>query len=155
MRAVFAHDHVFVCHDGGVYTPGRLPYAAWQRYLEHFSTLTVVARARIAKTAAEVEGLSRADGPRVQFVFQGARRGVRRILPSDSGSDNELRKVIVGADAVIARIPSRIGAQAAELAASAGVPHAVEVVGSAFHALWHHGSIAAKAYAPLLDLQTR
>lgn len=155
MRAVFAHDHVFVRHEDGVYSPGRLPYASWHRYLEHFATLTVVARARIASSAAEVEGMSRADGPGVRFAFQGAARGVRRLLPRRSAKDRDLRELILSADAVIARIPSRIGATVAGFAATARLPNAVEVVGSAFHALWHHGSIAAKAYAPLLDIQTK
>jgi glycosyltransferase involved in cell wall biosynthesis len=155
MRAVFAHDHVFVCHEDRVYSPGRLPYAAWHRYLEHFATLTVVARARVATSAAEVEGMSRADGPGVQFLFQGAASGVRRLLPHGSTSQRALRELISSVDAVIARIPSRIGATVAGLAATARLPNAVEVVGSAFHALWHHGSIAAKLYAPLLDVQTK
>jgi glycosyltransferase involved in cell wall biosynthesis len=155
MHAIFAHDHVFVRYEDRVYSPGRLPYAAWHRYLEHFATLTVVARARVANCAAEVEGMSRADGPGVQFTFYDAARGVRRVLPRRSAAHRELRELISSADAVIARIPSRIGATAAGLAVTAGLPNAVEVVGSAFHALWNHGSIAAKAYAPLLDAQTK
>jgi glycosyltransferase involved in cell wall biosynthesis len=155
VRAVFAHDHVFIRHEGCVYSPGRLPYAAWQRYLDHFSSLTVVARARTATNAGEVAGLTRADGPGVQFAFQGSDRGVRRLLPRASAADGELRELILSVDAVIARIPSRIGARVAGIAADAGLPNAVEIVGSAFHALWHHGSLAAKLYAPLLDIQTR
>lgn len=155
MRAVFAHDHVFLCHEDRVYSPGRLPYAAWHRYLEHFATLTVVARARVASSAAEVEGMSRADGPSVQFAFQGAERGVRRLVTRRFATHRDLRELILSADAVIARIPSRIGAAVAGFAATARLPTAVEVVGSAFHALWHHGSIAAKVYAPVLDLQTK
>jgi glycosyltransferase involved in cell wall biosynthesis len=155
MRALFAHDHVFVCHEDRVYSPGRLPYAAWHRYLEHFAALTVVARARAASSAAEVEGMSRADGPGVQFAFQGAERGARRLLSRSFAADRDLRGLILNADAIVARIPSRIGAGVVRFAATARLANAVEVVGSAFHALWHHGSIAAKVYAPVLDFQTK
>lgn len=155
MKAVFAHDHVFVTWSGAVFSPGRLPYAAWKRYQEHFTSVTVIARGYAATSADEVAGLSRSDGPGVQFALQTARRGAARIFPTPRVVTRNLLAVIESADAVVARVPSRLGLRVATLAAEAKRPLALEVVGSALHSLWHHGSLAAKLYAPVLDVQTK
>jgi glycosyltransferase involved in cell wall biosynthesis len=155
MKLVFAHDHIFVTWSGAVYSPGRLPYAAWQRYLEHFTSVVVVARGHAAKSAGEVEGLSRSDGPGVQFSLQTGRRGVARLFPTPRAVTRNLVEIVESADAVVARVPSRLGLRVANLATSAKRPVALEVVGSALHSLWHHGSLAAKLYAPILDVQTK
>src|SRR5688500_237435 len=59
MRVLFVHDHVFsVSPDGNVWTPGRLPYSVWQRYLDAFSELRVLARGRAGVTDTAALSLS-------------------------------------------------------------------------------------------------
>jgi glycosyltransferase involved in cell wall biosynthesis len=155
MKAVFAHDHVFVQWRDEIFSPGRLPYPAWGRYLEHFQHLTIIGRVRHAGSEQEVSRLIRADGPRVSFALLPGAQGIRRALNGTSRDQSIVDNVLEDADAVIARVPSRIGGRVAVIASTRQLPLALEVVGSALHSLWHHGSVAAKLYAPVLDLQTK
>jgi len=154
MHALFAHDHVFTEHGGHVYSPGRLPYGAWQRYLRHFDTLSVLARVRHTDDAGEVEGMQRADGPDVRVVGIPESHGLSRAL-SLRAATATAREQVRAADAVIARVPSDIGVLAAAAAHRFNRILAVEVVASAWLSLWYHGSLLAKCYAPVLHLRTR
>jgi glycosyltransferase involved in cell wall biosynthesis len=155
VRLVFAHDHIFTRHGAGYFSPGRLPYSAWQRYLEHFDEVIVLARVRAAEDPAAIRGMQKADGPRVSFVGLPARRAVSRLLHADADERRRVIETIAAADAVVARVPSEIGLSAAHLARLRHVPVALEVVGSAWHSLWYHGGALAKIYAPLLEWRTR
>ena len=67
----------------------------------------------------------------------------------------ELHALILQADAVIVRLPTELGREAAHLAMRAGKPVAVEIGGCAFDDLRSQGSIQGKLYAPLAYLRTR
>jgi glycosyltransferase involved in cell wall biosynthesis len=156
MNAVFAHDHIFVASpDGTRYSPGKLPYAVWQRYLRFFDSLTVLARQRGVKSPHEYADLSVASGDNVHF----------RPLPSLSGPAARLRhradarsiasEVIASADVLIARLPSEIGSLALRIASSLEKPIAVEVVGCAWDALWNYGTMLGRLYAPVAYVRTK
>ncbi|MCS4161429.1 glycosyltransferase involved in cell wall biosynthesis [Salinibacter ruber] len=57
-------------------------------------------------------------------------------------------------DAVVAR-NSSMAWQAAKISQKSDTPWAIEVVGDTWDALWNHGSIAAKLYAPFADLRKK
>lgn len=154
MIAIFAHDHVFVRWQDQLYSPGRLPYAAFVRYLEHFETLIVVARVRSATSESEISSLQRSDGPRVRFVLQEHQSAIRSLF-AGRAFKRRLIPVLERADAVIVRLPSRLGSLVANAARRLQKPTAAELVQSAFHALWYHGSVITKVYAPILDRSTR
>lgn len=154
MHALFAHDHVFTEHAGRFYSPGRLPYSAWQRYLQCFDTLAVLARVRRTADPSDVAGMQLADGPRVQIVGLPETHGISRAFSLRAAMALATQQA-AAADAVIARVPSDIGLLAAAAARRAGRVLAVEVVASAWHSLWYHGSLLAKGYAPLLHARTR
>jgi glycosyltransferase involved in cell wall biosynthesis len=56
---------------------------------------------------------------------------------------------------VLIRLPSELGFIAAAECRRLGKPYAVEVVGCAWDALVHHGSLAGRIYAPFFFLRTR
>ena len=148
MRAVFVHDHRFsVTPAGEVYSPGKLPYAAWRRYLNEFGELVVVGRSCLADEEAAAR-LNLSSGERVSFVFVPSMTDSWRGPWRRAQVVRTLRQQIEHADAVIART-SLLGGMAASLARKLGKPCAVEAVGDAWDAYWNCGRLAGKACAPL------
>lgn len=156
MNVLWAHDHTFYFNESGKYfSGGKLPYKVWQRYLNVFDRLTVVGRGRLLPAEAEAGGKTLSSGPNVDFL----------VLPSLSNPVNKLTKkgyvermlteAILQADAVIARLPSELGAEAIRLARRHGKPFAVEVVACAWDGLWNYGSMQGKLYAPVSFRKTR
>jgi len=148
VKAVFIHDHCFAVPPSGVvYSPGKLAYGAWGRYLKVFDALTVVGRSR-AISAEEARTMNMSSGSRVSFVFvpnlTRSMLGVRHV----SEVRRILKQQIESADAVIVRT-SLLGTWAAALARKQRRPCAVEVVGDAWDAYWHYGSVTGKLYAPV------
>lgn len=153
---LFAIDHIFQASpERDVYTTGgKFPYSAWTSYLEHFDTMTVFSRGRRLQGAMEAAHLSRASGPRVEFRLMHAQRGLSRAASLFQPNES-LKYAVKNADAVIARLPSEYGLAAIEYAKAAGKPYLVELVACPWDALWHHGGLIAKAYAPVLAARTR
>ncbi|MCC3375553.1 glycosyltransferase [Cohnella sp. REN36] len=156
MNVLWAHDHMFYYNESGrFYSGGKLPYKVWQRYLNVFDRLTVVGRGRKLPADADSAGKTLSSGPNVEFL----------VLPSLSNPVNKLIKkgyvermlseAILQADAVIARLPSELGAEAVRLARKFGKPFAVEVVACAWDGLWNYGSVQGKLYAPFSYQKTR
>lgn len=150
MHVVWAHDHTFYFNESGkFYSGGKLPYTVWERYLNVFDRLTVACRGKRTPSDADMSGKTLSSGPNVDFV----------VLPSLSNPVNKLTKrgyveqmltdTIREADAVIARMPSEIGAEAIRIAKRLGKPYAVEMVACAWDGLWNYGSVQGKLYAPL------
>lgn len=148
MRAVFVHDHRFsVTPSGAVYSPGKLPYAAWRRYLNEFDELVVVGRSCLAGEE-QAARLNLSSGDRVSFVFVPSLTDSWRGPWHRSQVVRTLRQQIGYADAVIART-SLLGEMAASLARKMGKPCAVEAVGDAWDAYWNCGRLAGKGCAPI------
>ncbi|GGD65621.1 glycosyltransferase family 4 protein [Paenibacillus nasutitermitis] len=156
MHIVWAHDHTFYFNETGkFYSGGKLPYAVWERYLSVFDHVTVACRGQRTSIDADMKGKSLSSGPNVDFL----------VLPSLSNPVNKLTKkgyvdqcltdVIRNADAVIARMPSEIGAEAIRVARKLGKPYSIEMVACAWDGLWNYGSAQGKLYAPLSLWKTR
>jgi glycosyltransferase involved in cell wall biosynthesis len=154
-RLLFCVDHLFQrTPDGIIYTTGgRFPYDKWLEYLDFFDELTVVARTTDV-AADKVGNLARSSGPKVRHLLLGSARGMRRVtgIPRQHAL---IAGAVAEADAVIGRLPSEIGLTACRLAARAGKPYLVELVGCPWDALWGRGSLASKLYAPLSRARTR
>jgi hypothetical protein len=148
MRLLFVHDHRFVRGpDGGIHTVGSFPPDVWQRYLEHFDEVVVVARDGGVSPVAD--RLARSEAPGVRFVLV-RRHGLAARLTGIGGEGAAvLRRELESADAVVVRVPSDLGNLAARLAAARGVPWAAEAVGCAFDSYHNHGARLSRAYAPL------
>lgn len=150
-RLLFAHDHRFARDGHGqVYsTTGAFPTSLWERYLAHFHEVHVLARLSVGASSRVVK--TARDG--VTFTL------VESASPIDRLPGSLLRRrvwhEVAAADAVVARLPSELGIAAADAARHLGKPLAVEVVGCAWDAYWHHGSALAKAYAPIAFFRMR
>ena len=150
MRAVFCHDHRFVLDgEGGVFSSGVFPHRVWQRYLEAFDSVTVVARRWPSGREGELKALSRSDGRGISFVFVPSADSPSGLAFHRFKAAAILREAISHADVVISRMPSEIGLLGARLARSLGKPWAIEVAGCPWDGLVHHGSWQGKLYAPV------
>jgi hypothetical protein len=151
MKAAFFHDHRLRRDGAGAYWGnGALPYPALARYLAHFDRVVVVAREGAASGAQR----TLASGPGVEMACLRATSRVGLLL-GRGGVRRHVREVMSGVDCAIVRLPSALGRIACEEAIRAGKPWLAEVVGCAFGALWHHGSLAGKLLAPAWYAVTR
>ena len=154
MRLLFAHDHRFLRGPGGeLYTPGHIPASTWDRFLEHFDEIHVVARD--GGPLPEGVRLGRSDHPRVKFEFVANLSSIRQLAFRSLDVEQRMRSAVQSADAVVARLPSEIGLLALKHARRLGKPYAVEVVGCAWEGTRTSGSTAARLYAPLAWARTR
>ncbi len=154
-KLLFAVDHRFQRSAGGdIYTiGGKFPYAKWEEYLAHFDEVIVVSRG-VDVTDGETANLALSSGPKVHHHLVDDRRGWRR-LTTLRAHRALLERLVADADAVIGRLPSELGLTACALAANVGKPYLVELVTCPWDALWNHGALAAKAYAPVMTMRTR
>jgi glycosyltransferase involved in cell wall biosynthesis len=156
MKVVFAHDYIFYQDaQSHVYSSGRLPYSVWQRYLEVFSHVTVAARFQDLTDSSLLPKLSLSEGPGVDFLPIPSLSSPIALFTQRTGAMQKLEKAIAQADAVIARLPSEIGALAIEVARRLGKPWAVEMVACAWDALWNYGNWQGKVYAPIMMYRTQ
>jgi glycosyltransferase involved in cell wall biosynthesis len=154
MRLVFAHDHRFRRgRSGEVYTPSSFPASFWDRYLDYFDEVHVIARA--GETVADDGRLARSDRDRVTFDFLPNLSSLRQLLFRSPEVDARVGAIIEAADAVVARLPSETGLLAVRHAKRLGKPYAVEVVGCAWDGLLNNGALSARIYAPIGFLRNR
>jgi glycosyltransferase involved in cell wall biosynthesis len=146
-RLLFAHDHRFF-HGFGEerYSSGSFPSSLWDRYLEHFDDVIVVAR---SAGVAPSPSLTRADRAHVQFELLPNLSSLKQILLPSPTIDARIRSLVQSADAVVARLPSEIGLLAVRHARRLGKPYAVEVVGCVWDSMLSHGALRGRIYAPL------
>ena len=156
MRLLFAYDHLFVAApDGTVRTRAALDDSVWKRYLAVFESLTVAARLRKARPGEDVGRLKVSSTAGACFVAVPSLSGPLEALTARPQAAATLGKLLGESDALIARLPSEIGALAVRLARRRKVPYAVEVVGCPWDGFWHHGSLLGRLYAPYVTWRTR
>lgn len=153
MKALFAHDHVFMpAADGQVYSAMQLQYEIWQRYLEVFDEIVVVARS--AALDVPVNSLQVSSGASVSFALIPDLQHMVKIIFKRAAVEHMMEETMAGVDAVIARVPSEIGGLAAAMASARGLPWAAEVIGRASDVYRHDGRWIAKLYAPVMERRT-
>ncbi|MFC4775861.1 glycosyltransferase [Paenibacillus sp. GCM10023252] len=156
MHVLWAHDHTFYFNESGkFFSGGKLPYAVWERYLGVFDSLTVACRGKRTSLDADMTGKTLSSGPNVDFVVLPSLSNPVNMLTKKGYVEQLLTEAISKADAVIARVPSEIGAEAIRVARQLGKPYAVEVVACAWDGLWNYGNVQGKLYAPFALNQTR
>lgn len=135
MRVAVVMEHRFErTPDGRVWTEGPFPYTFFERYLEVFDAVRVLAR---VKTVAH-----RGEGKRLETTGPGVE--VHALPPYVGPAEYALRRRAVRdalqsglarEDPVILRVPSQVATLAAALLRAAGRPYAAEVVGDPHDAL--------------------
>lgn len=154
MKALFVHSHIFsLSTDGTVYSDGKLPYAAWVRYLKHFGGLHVIARCKPASPQG-LHTLCISSGSRVQFSWAPELNRISTLLSERRKAKKLIHEAILGVDAVVVRL-STIGWMAAAEARRQGKPWAVEVVGDVWDAYWNYGTTMGKLCAPIAYWQAK
>lgn len=155
MKAMFAYEHKFCRDENGMYySPGHFPYRLWQRYLEVFDELVVVGRVRKMQPWEKIESMDLSNGPKVSFVEVPSISNPWSMLFAHREAERKIQESLVNCDALIVRT-SAIGLLASRIAEKLHKPWAVEVVGCAFDAMWHHGSWQGKVYAPFAAYEIR
>lgn len=118
--------------DGSVWTPGSFAYPFWERYLEAFDTVQVIARVR--PVASVPPDWKRADGRHVSFASVPDYHGPLQFLMQSPQVIRAARQAINADDAVILRVGSQLAACVEPVLTQAGHPFGVEVVGDPYDA---------------------
>lgn len=154
MKIIFAHDHPFYYSGGLHYSSGGLPSSVWQRYLAVFKTITVVGRNR-GQLSKSDKGYTLSSTEEVSFHLMPNLSSLKGLLLRNSDVAQQCEELVATHDAVIARLPSRLGRLFVDEAIKQSKPYAVEVVGCAWDALWNYGNIQGKLYAPISTLAVK
>lgn len=150
LNAVWVHDHFFEKKkDGSVWSESQFEKSLWSRYLEHFSSLTVIGRDRLFGPVSEKGWYVESSTDRVHFKLFPSLSGQVNMVKNSRRVHTLLINEIKDHDAVIVRLPSELGYAAIKCAKKLNKPYAVEVVGCAWDALFYYGSTVAKLYAPV------
>ncbi|MDJ0734699.1 MAG: glycosyltransferase family 4 protein [Nostocaceae cyanobacterium] len=127
MNVVVVLEHRFhSTPDGKVWTQTAFPYSFWQRYLEVFESVRVVARVR--KVPSVPGDFRRADGENVSFAPVPYYVGSWQYLLKSRQVKHAVRNAVDTKDAVILRVSSQLGACLMPKLQKMGHPYAVEVV---------------------------
>ena len=125
MRLLVSLDHLYTqTPDGAVWTSAMHDHAYWQRYLDVFSEVVVIARVRPVTTGS---GL-RADGSGVTFIPLPMYEGPWAFLRQRATINRLIDPYLVRGVAVAVRVPSQLGYLVAARARRAGIAFAAEVV---------------------------
>ncbi len=128
MRLSVTLEHRFaITPDGAAWTSTMFPREFWDRYLDVFEGLTVVARALPA--AAPDPSWRRVDGDGVGFAPLPHYIGPVQYLRRRAALTRSLREALSPDAAVVMRVGSPIADLAAPMLLGRGQPFAVEVVG--------------------------
>lgn len=127
MRATVVIEHRYErTPDGAVWTPTFFGYSFWQRYLEVFDEVKVIARVRDA--TALPANWKRADGERVTFAPVPYYVGPWQYLRKMRQVDHTVRAALGPEDALILRLDSQLAASLEPLLYKTGRPFGAEVV---------------------------
>lgn len=130
---VTSEFHFQALPDGTVWTPTSFPYAFWQRYLDGFAAVEVVAR--VARAREAVPGWRRVDGAGVTVHALPDYRGAARYLAGLPALRSRIHAALADAPAAVLRVPSPIADLAAVALRRRGQPYGLEIVGDPWDVL--------------------
>lgn len=145
--ALLVVDRRFIEIGGEIYTEGPIGAETGGRYLQWFDRVIVAGR-RGAQSAAP-RFLTKVSAPGLDFRYLPDLSGLGRRFCSWAAARDALRNLFNEADAVIARLPSELGIEAASLAQHLDKPLALDIGGCVLDGMRAHGSLAGRLYAPV------
>lgn len=154
MNVLFVHDHIFKKKADEYYSSGGLPKEVWQRYLSFAKTLTVIGRDGGQLHDSE-QGFSLSSTEDVNFVLLPNASSFKNFIFGNKHISRQCSALVSHSDAVIVRLPSRLGTIFAKEAIKQNKPLAFEVVGCPWDALWNYGSLKAKFFAPYATFELK
>src|SRR5262249_20653927 len=119
--------------DGSVYTSAAQPYSFWERYLQVFSSVTVLARVKPVPEAPA--RWLRADGPNVQFIDLPYYVGPLGYVKVAGRLRSIVRAALGKPGTIIFRVPSNIASVAFNEVNKGRRPFGLEVVGDPWESL--------------------
>lgn len=120
--------------NGVVWTSQGFSMALWNRYLEKFNHVYVVARVQEALEHTG-DNLFMLDNERVTIIDLPYYIGVVPYIKVKRKISNIINSFIHPGDAYICRVPGNIGSMAAECLKKKGIPYGLEVVGDPWESL--------------------
>lgn len=146
-RAIFVYDFRFYRRDS-VVRMRHFPYSLWQeRYLSVFPEIEVIGSD--AHNPVEAESLPVSSGPGLKFTSVPSLSNLVNQITQRRHIHRLLQEKLPTADLTIIRLPSEIGYVASRVARNLNIPYVIEAVGCPFDALWNHGTIKGKLWAPI------
>lgn len=155
-NAIFINDHIFYTSSDkdSYYTSGTLDSKVWERFTNHFGSLTVIGRGLIIdKSETSKHQLSSINNVTFDLFYN--IKGGLDYFKYKNKIRYKLEYYIKNANYIIIRLPSIIGIYAAIICKKYKKKYLVEVVGNAFDSLWYYGSIISKIAAPISNCLTK
>ena len=148
---LFVNDTKFLKESSKYYNQS-LSIAAWERYLQHFDSVEVLARQLKNKNKGSLALSSREE---VSFsLSQHYSHPVDEILHWKKIRQHLLTR-IKKADGVIIRLPSILGFHATSMCKKLKKPYALEVVGCPRDTYWNYGGLSGKILSPVNYLRMK
>lgn len=144
-RLLIATDHCFLRHGGRVLDAYCFDRAFFDDYRAVFDQVEVLARVRPVESLPR--GASLSDGDGVTFLDVPPLGRIRWLLLAERLARPRLESAIARADAVVVRVPSRLGAAAAAAALRHGKPYMIEVIGEPASTLAATAGLVGRPFA--------
>lgn len=151
MAVLFVCDHIFFKKNSDLYSH-TFSYTFLQRYVNIFSSVTVIAR---VKEVEDTTALPLASGEGLEFVFLENISTFSSFFGLRQKHEKTMKHIVKEHDAVIVRLPTELGLMAEKIARKNSVKCLVEVVGCAWDIMWHYGGWKSKIYAPILYMRMK
>jgi len=153
MKLLHIYDHDYYEKDGIYYSSSVNGKKAFEPYLLHFDTVTVLAN--LSKKPVDFSKLDVSSAERIDFAFANNKRLFGNYVKSYFKEDEYLKERILAHDGVAVRLPSELGLFAIEIAKKYKKPYAIEVVGDAWDSYWYHGTLKGKVMAAITEFRTK
>lgn len=150
MKALFVHSHKFIKYNRIHYSNGQFSYELWKkRYLRYFDEIFIASRFSNLETMPQELNIS--SGEKVTHIDLPDRENLKGVLKGSDEIERTLIDTIIknNIEVVIVRLPSINSLKAIKVAKKLNKKIVIEMVGDPFDALWNHGSIKGKLFAPL------
>lgn len=151
MKLLYAHDHKFHKFENEYYSNGSFSKEAIMRYTSIFEEVRFVSRQIQMDQRPNNMSIATCDG--VTFVEIPNFKSMKNYHKKTKAS-KIIRNEVKSCDAVIARLPSSIGAIAVKYAKEFKKPYLIELVACPWDEYWNH-SIKGKLMAPYNYISTK
>lgn len=150
MKILYCHDNIYLKDAAGAhFSEGQFSYDYWTPYLNICDELIVVGRGKVVEDDADTSSLNLSDGDKVTVKTMPNMNSPLGLIKHKEGVKEKVHALVDQTDALIVRTMSEIGWLAFLYAKKIGKPVAHEVAGCPWDNTWNHGSLLAKAYAPI------
>ena len=140
---VFVTDHVFYRYNNDIYS-NKFSLETLNRYTNVFDEITIIAR---VKDVSNIDGVGLCSRANIKFEFMNSISSLKSFFGERKIVRNQIKKILLKHDSLIARVPSQLGYIAAELAEKNNMKFGLEVVGCTWEAHFYHSSLIAKIYS--------